>query len=498
MGRAIWRALVVTHRYLGIAVGLLMLAWFGSGIVMMYVPFPELSQRDRLAALSPIEWSSCCALDGLNFSDDRPIRRARIEMIAGTPVMMIAPEGQPAFPVSLSGKGGRLNVDFGIAWANAADAAERIFGRDLRPTTYELIERDQWTVAEDYAAHRPLYRFRFGDGAGTILYVSSATGEVVLRTMARQRFWNWLGAIPHWLYFTQLRQNGLLWTRVIVWTSIAGGFLTVLGLTIGVTQFRKGRSGRLSPYRGWFYWHHIAGLVFGVFALTWVVSGTLSLNPWGLLETEFGDEPIRVAGEPILWGALKTSIEALRTHPPADAVAIAATPLDGKLYWTASRADGTSLRLDAEGRPAPLQTDELVRAGQRLAGEMPIADAALIRGEDAYYFAVGRDRADLQLPVFRVVLNDRDRTRYYLDAATGQLLRKIDSGGRGYRWWFDGLHRLDFTPLMRTRPLWDGIMLLLLAGGLAITGTGVYLAIRRLGRDLGWKRAPRPQPEPGE
>ena len=35
----LWRATVITHRYLGVAVGLLMLAWFASGIVMMYVAY---------------------------------------------------------------------------------------------------------------------------------------------------------------------------------------------------------------------------------------------------------------------------------------------------------------------------------------------------------------------------------------------------------------------------------------------------------------------------
>jgi hypothetical protein len=37
MAGFLWRTLVILHRYLGIAVGLLMLIWFLSGIVMMYV-----------------------------------------------------------------------------------------------------------------------------------------------------------------------------------------------------------------------------------------------------------------------------------------------------------------------------------------------------------------------------------------------------------------------------------------------------------------------------
>ena len=50
----LWRTLVISHRYLGIAVGILMLLWFASGIVMMYVGFPRFTEQDRMSALAPI------------------------------------------------------------------------------------------------------------------------------------------------------------------------------------------------------------------------------------------------------------------------------------------------------------------------------------------------------------------------------------------------------------------------------------------------------------
>ena len=51
MANGLWRALVVLHRYLGVAVGFLMAVWFVSGIVMMYVGFPRLTESERLRAL---------------------------------------------------------------------------------------------------------------------------------------------------------------------------------------------------------------------------------------------------------------------------------------------------------------------------------------------------------------------------------------------------------------------------------------------------------------
>src|SRR3569833_726339 len=92
-----FRALVFIHRYVGIAVGLLMATWCLSGVVMMYVPFPRVTEDQRIAGLPPIEWAGCCRFaesdssgpaagpiaDGTSVSDfqlemlgDRPVLRA--------------------------------------------------------------------------------------------------------------------------------------------------------------------------------------------------------------------------------------------------------------------------------------------------------------------------------------------------------------------------------------------------------------------------------------
>ena len=51
------------------------------------------------------------------------------------------------------------------------------------------------------------------------------------------------------------------------------------GLWIGIWVFWKNRKkGLRSPYKKWWLrWHHITGVVFGVFALTFVFSGMMSL-----------------------------------------------------------------------------------------------------------------------------------------------------------------------------------------------------------------------------
>ena len=47
------RVLVVTHRWLGIVLGPLFAMWFATGIVMHFVPYPQLSESERVSGLPP-------------------------------------------------------------------------------------------------------------------------------------------------------------------------------------------------------------------------------------------------------------------------------------------------------------------------------------------------------------------------------------------------------------------------------------------------------------
>ena len=80
--------------------------------------------------------------------------------------------------------------------------------------------------------------------------------------------------------------------------------------------------------------------MFGVVTLTFVASGLISMNPWGLLEGRRGGEPALIAGPPPRWGGIKASLMALAARAP-EAVSLSAKPLAGKLYWLASGHDGT-------------------------------------------------------------------------------------------------------------------------------------------------------------
>lgn len=442
------RLLVFLHRWVGIVIGLVMLMWCLTGVVMIYVAYPSLPEDARLAALPPLIKAVPTAPA---LADGDPVERFEVEMQGGQPVVRIGRKGPPPAPDAM------------LATARGYDGRARLAG---------IVKTDQWTVGGP-ARQGPLYRYDLGDAGRTWLYVSSQTGKAVQRVNGGQRFWNWLGAIPHWLYPTVLRTNVKLWSQVVIWLSATGVFLTVIGLVLGAVRLRL-RKTRLSPYRGWLLWHHLGGMALGLFVLTWVFSGLLSMNPWGLLETAPGSEAEDLRGKPPSWGQVRPAITAILANPAsAGAVSLRSSLFDGRIYAMARWPDGRQMRFDGSGAPAPLAADDLQRIGRVLDG--PVQTLAR---EDDYYFATQHERAPL--PVLRVVASGGDHRRYYLDPASGDLRSVLDGAGRGYRWWMEGLHRLDFTATLRARPWWDGLMIMLLAGAGGVCLTGVWIGVRRL------------------
>jgi hypothetical protein len=117
---------------------------------------------------------------------------------------------------------------------------------------------------------------------------------------------------------------------------------------------------------------------------------------------------------------------------------------------------------------------------------LSVQQAERISAYDDYYYA--RQGRELHLPAWRVTFGDAEASRLYLDAMSGRPTAFVDAAARHARWWRDALHSLDFRFLATQRPLWDIVMLTLLAGGLLSSGTGVVLALRRWRRTLGLGR----------
>jgi len=472
------RWIFLVHRYLGIILGLVMALWCASGVVMMYVSYPALTPATRLRGRSPIDWQHCCSVNEDALADGDAVNRFEVEMLTGRPVLRVSVAADPGRTIDLTD--GKPVGSISIAQATRVAATfGQANGIGTPPQFVRPLEDDQWTLSGEFRAHRPLLLFDFHDGAGTELYVSGRTGEPVQMTTARVRFWNWLGAVPNWIYFSSLRRNARLWTRVVVYTSLLGSFLVVTGIYLGIRQFLRRPPGRWSPYRRVLLWHHVPGLLFGVLALSWVVSGLLSMNPWGLLENGGAEiERAQLLGAGITGAQVKQALRALAVAAPAQVLSVESAPLEGQLNLIVSRASAARWRLGAQGRKAPLAAADFMRIAKLLADGAAFIGPELLTAEDNYYFSHHLDT--VSLPVYRIIVEDAEHTRYYLDPVSGELLGSIDRNGRAYRWLHQGLHRLDFSPALRARPTWDVVMILLLCGVGASAFTGAYLGIRRL------------------
>ncbi len=451
---------MVTHRYVGIVMGLLMLLWFLSGIGMLFIHWPELGEADRAAGLPPVAWETCCNV-GL-VQDVQQVTSATVEDLAGRPVLRFDGE-------TLDLATGELLHHVTVAQAAiVAQGYAHTHGLHGTPGMPQRMERDQWTVTGYFNKKRPFLLFHFNDWRRTDIYVSEHTGQVAQVVNRWDRFLNWLGPIPHWLYPTVLRADTKLWTQVVVWTSLVGTFLTLTGLYLGIVAWRPWRDRRLTPFRGLMAWHHLGGLAAGLLTLTWVASGLVSMNPWGLLEG--GDDP-RAAPAAFGFGDLRQAVLAAKAAG-VTARQLKAAPFDGRVYLM---ADG--VRLDAAAKPAPLALGDLAAAAKKTLG--PIQSAGLLRREDQYYRG---HHEPVALPVYRVIA--KDGTRFYLDPKSGRLLGAMDANSRGYRWLFEGLHRLDFIDGFDRGGGWATTMVGLLAlAGLGVA-TGVWLGWRRASSDL--------------
>ena len=500
------KLLILSHRYLGIGISLLAIMWFATGIAMMYVGgMPQMTPALRLERMPELDLSRVT------------LSPAQAEEIAGggARAQLLTVMGRPAYRIS----GATVFADTGefmepISVRQAQGVAARFaqVPEDRVSHIATLTSRpDQWTLAQGRTL--PLHRFRVDDGDGTELYVRAETAEVTTLTTRKSRAYAWISTIPHFLYFEALRNNQPLWYRIVVWTSGAVMVLGMLGLILGLTQWRRTRPFNLSkaiPYSGWMRWHYITGVVFGMFTVTWAFSGMLSMEPFEWTNSVALDVPRdAISGgplelgrfakmEPATWdrvlgGRTIKEVEfarvedahyyVVRQTPVAESEALKRERLHQPYYIVGnSERDRAIVAADTlEVREATSTTESITR---RLAGAVESAkviEATLLTEYDSYYYS---KRGQTPLPVVRVKFDDPGQTWVYVDPELGQVLSSITKLSRVERWAYNGLHSLDFS-FWYTSRAWDVGMIALLLGGLATSGFGFAMGVKRIRRGTG-------------
>lgn len=483
--RTLHRTLVIVHRYVGIPMSVVFVIWFASGIVMMYTGgMPSLSSSERLAQRAALDFS---AVD---------VSAAEASETAGfdpSGIRLVTVMGRPAWRLETRRGSTTVFADTGellgrIGPAEARAVASRFTGIAADRIRHErTLERpDQWTLT--LAGSLPLLKLTADDARGTQIYVSPYRAEVALVTDRIDRALAWAGAIPHWFYITPLRTNQPVWYWSIVTASSIGTVLALAGLILGVTTLRLGKASRqrsVFPYSGWMHWHHVLGLVFGVFVLTWVFSGLLSMEPLGWT---------RMQGTALERGALEPGRIDAHGFGELDAAALTAAAggriaeLElvrslGEPYYVAR---GTALDepalIDAhtlEPRQRAFGTEALIERVENAASGHAVVEHTLLSDYDAYYYS---RTGSAPLPVLRMKLDDAASTWAYVDPARARLEARYNRRERLERWLYYGLHSLDFSFWYDRRPLWDIGLIVLSLGGLASSGAGLVLGYGRIRR----------------
>lgn len=509
----LWRCLVLLHRWAGVVLCLMFVAWFASALAIIYVKFPELNAAEQRAGaarldLLDIRISPGEAIARLRAGDfDRvanalETRRVAVadpqaRILEVSRMQLATLYGRPIYRVEVPGRQPRVVFAdtgelLGEVNAQLALRAAREFARHAGWSSAavlpepRVVQADQWSISGSLHAHRPLHLVQLQNALGTELYISGSTGEVVRDTQRRERVLNYFAAVIHWLYPTLLRRHPQAWSWTVDLLAGAGVMLASSGLWIGITRWRRAPApgAARTPYRGLMRWHHLTGLVFGLTTLTWVFSGLLSMNPAGLNPDEGAseEEALVFSGTPLI----PSDFGPLRAPHNLEIVAAELLHFERQpFYLITDRQGHTSLQYAGTAAVvrAPSVATLLARAPALLPGAA--FTHTLLNEFDEYYYTNHQSGYQLPLPVLRLQFADPEATRFYVDLQTGRILARSTQRNRIYRWLYNGLHSFDFKWLRERRPLWDVVVVSFCLGGLALSIIGVVAAWRRLRRKSG-------------
>lgn len=483
MAKYIHQLLLSTHRILGTALSILFAMWFLSGLVMIYHTFPRVSPADRRAKMECLEAGSLPAWE------DVARRVPEGEKIVG--VTLDRYLGQTVFHIRTDRGAHDIPAEAGDSLPQVDSLRIRQVAALWCDAPVERVDTlralDQWIPFGSLKREFPIYKFHFQDDARHELYISSRTGAVLQLTDRGSRFWAWLGAIPHWVYFTSLRQDAQLWIKTVVWLSGIGCVMCIAGIYLGIRDFRLARRRRLlSPYkRFWYKWHHIVGTVFGLFVLTFCFSGMMSLanvQDWGIRP--------KLPFSPV---AELRKLSPAPAYPLDYREVIARYPDEirqmewgnfGPIPFYNIYKEGKTETIDARRaddiRPLALAREDILPVIESIHGNSLPVHIESIDSYDTYYLT---RKHPLEFPVWKITIPDADHSCYFVNPRNGRV-KYVNDPARAMHWMYPALHSLNVKFLVEHPVLWNIVMWTLMLGGTFVSLSGVYLAFKYLKRKL--------------
>lgn len=470
------RDLHLLHRWMGIGLGLVVLIWFVSGVVMLFVSRPALEESERLQALPELGPTAAFAA---------PLAAWQSLGLTGWPedVRLNAANGQPAYHFLAEGKWSSVRAADGMPLSATSASQSVDTARKLVPdgnvVAVTAIDTDQWTVYRSFDAWRPFLRVEFDNGDQ--IYISSRTGEAVLDTNKWERVGNWLGSVVHWVYFVPIRQHAQLWRSTVLVLSFLALLLAASGLWLGFQRLRlvrRYKEGRISPYRERLKkWHHLLGIAGGGFIVSWLLSGWLSMSPLGLAA---GIGPSQQDHLGFAGGPLSADVLGLEANWPQGTREIEWLRIGGEGVMRQRGAEEENRLTWQDGRHmSSLSLEMIARSAAQLRAGTAYS-AEWLHAPDRRYYPLRHHQKPF--PVARISFEDERNSVFYIDPEAASITMLSDRTDAAHRWLFLALHRLDF-PLLVASPLVRDILVIAFSmlGG-AVVMAGCILGWRRLGK----------------
>lgn len=470
------------HRILGTVLSILFLVWFLSGFVMIYHTFPKVANKDKYAHMSPLQHVTTCKDSALSHFADSTILNLNLKKFAQTPVFELRTQSN-LYKIAADTNSLYIpQLSYNQLEQYAAQWSQSPI---IRIDT--LRELDQWIPFGRLKKEFPIYKFYFGDKEEHQLYVSSASGEPLQFTSKDSRFWAWIGAIPHWVYFTSLRQDGAKWTSTVIWLSGLGCIMCITGIIIGiwvyVNQYRRKKKLQ-TPYRKFAYkWHHILGFVFGFFVFMFTFSGMMSLVdvPQWLVKTH--DSTIQrklYSPQKIKLDNYTLDLRKVLEAYPQQVKSIEWAAFGTKPIYKVV-ANNRLITIDASSQEVKLlllnKSEIEAYLSSSHAEEVKVS---LMEEYDNYYVGLS---GHLPLPVYKAEVNDSDNSTYYIKPKNGTV-RYFNTNSRVHKWMYQGLHSFKIKSLVDRPVLWNIIMWTTMLGGTIVSITGVWLGFKYIKRKI--------------
>ena len=480
--------LLTTHRILGTLLSVFFLAWFLSGFVMLFHQFPKIGlseKRQGLERLLPLDSLHTLQLDRHLASLPDSIVSLQLKALPkqkGYELMYQTQDGSQSLRTD-----SQTSYTLDELWS---------YAKNIRPDKpierVELVEHADTWIPYGQNKLYPLYKFYYQDEDNSELYVSPQTGDGVQLTTQSSRLWAYLGAIPHWIYFYQLRQHREAWSNTILVLSGLGTIMCIAGIYLGIRSYWKSRRKHnrfRSPYKRWSYrWHHILGFFFGALVSIFIFSGFMSIQdvPTYIIPIKT-DKAKTLKRQSFLLKKeelLKNIEHLLNRYKHLEIKQIEYKHFGDIPFYKLSSNNGDHyFRITPSGcSPLDLNLQDITQFSKKIARD---EDITITRLEEYDNYYIDR-KHELALPVYRVIFNDEDRSSCYINPQTAEI-RYYNQNSRLHRILYQGLHSWIFSPIISTPWLWWAIILIALISGTALSWTSIILSWHYLKRKFSKK-----------